>query len=404
MVLLPIKPIVIKSSRPARETVKLCLRRSFLFLSFACVLVVCVFGIDNLAFVDERKAGEKNDDAFDLRKNEKKDNDRGRRRPGFGLIDSVLRASTATTTKEEIMHEVEEMKYGRPSDESSEDSGGAFGDIEEEEEEEGKEEDESAKEIDTPSTTTTMDEVKEKEEEKPTDVATKEVEIKEEEQREQPAAASSVEREETKGEAPREEGDEREQRIAEDDLTTPKSFVEFTAKDLEDVERFDYMMQKRDGSIGLSKNQCQEVKTYFQETLKPRYEDLKTNRIVIIDWSENYQNGIGDEMQHYQELFIIGVSTGRAAYVKTQKAECDGLGVSEGDEIENSKTYEDLARKCQFDLGDYFIGYGDVDWKWDKGKRRRAKKELFEEGDFEETVFTWSQKGAYIGDEQPERV
>jgi hypothetical protein len=176
--------------------------------------------------------------------------------------------------------------------------------IEEEEEEEGKEEDESAKEIDTPSTTTTMDEVKEKEEEKPTDVTTKEVEIKEEEQREQPAAASSVEREETKGEAPR-EGDEREQRIAEDDLTTPKSFVEFTAKDREDVERFDYMMQKRDGSIGLSKNQCQEVKTYFQETLKPRYEDLKTNRIVIIDWSENYQNGIGDEMQHYQELFII---------------------------------------------------------------------------------------------------
>ena len=162
MVLLPIKPIVIKSSRPARETVKLCLRRSFLFLSFACVLVVCVFGIDNLAFVDERKAGEKTD-AFDLMKNEKKDNDRGRRRPGFGLIDSVLRASTATTTKEEIMHEVEEMKYERPSDESSsEDSGGgAFGDIEEEEEEVGKEEDESAKEIDTPSTTTTMDEVKE---------------------------------------------------------------------------------------------------------------------------------------------------------------------------------------------------------------------------------------------------
>ena len=53
------------------------------------------------------------------------------------------------------------------------------------------------------------------------------------------------------------------------------------------------------------------------------------------------------------------------------------------------KTYEDVARKCQFDLGDYFIGYGDVDWKWIR-KRRRAKKELFEEGDFEETVFTES--------------
>ena len=71
---------------------------------------------------------------------------------------------------------------------------------------------------------------------------------------------------ETKGEAP-EKKETREQRIAEDDQT-PKSFVDFTAKDLEDVERFDYMMQKRDGSIGLSKNQCQEVKAYFQEALK----------------------------------------------------------------------------------------------------------------------------------------
>ena len=47
----------------------------------------------------------------------------------------------------------------------------------------------------------------------------------------------------TKGEAPREEGDEREQRIAEDDQTP--GFVDFITKDLEDVERFDYMMQKR---------------------------------------------------------------------------------------------------------------------------------------------------------------
>jgi len=47
-----------------------------LFLSFVVVIVVCVFGINN-AFVDERKAGEKND-AFDLMKNEKNENYRRR--------------------------------------------------------------------------------------------------------------------------------------------------------------------------------------------------------------------------------------------------------------------------------------------------------------------------------------
>ena len=181
-----------------------------------------------------------------------------------------------------------------------------------------------------------------------------------------------------------------------------QSFAEFAEKDLEDVKRFDYMMQKRDGSIGISERTCELVKKYYKDELKPRYENLRENKIVIIDWSGNYQNGIGDEMQHYQEMFIIGISTGRAAFVKTQKDTCEGLGISEGDEIPfNAGTYEELAKKCQFDLGDYFIGYEGVDWKWDKGKRRRAKKEIFDDGDFEETVFSWGQNGAYIGDQSP---
>jgi len=410
MVLLPIKPIV-KSTRPTRETLKLWLKRSFLCLLL--VIVVVVFDITFTAF-GPRKAGVNTTNDFDLMKSASSYHYYRR-----GLIDSVRetilgdRYVVDAPTKEEIMNEVEEVEYERPSDESSEKV--ELRDIEEEEEEEKME---SAKD-EEPQASTTVD-VKE-EKEATSDVTTKDQEQEqeaqsveeevvvvvavEEEAREE-TAASGKGREETEEEVePRGERNDREQKTAPkgDEDQKPKSFVEFTAKDLEDVERFDYMIRKRDGSIGLSENQCQVVKTYFQETLKPRYDDLKTNKIVIIDWSENYQNGIGDEMQHYQELFIIGISTGRAAYVKTQKAECDGLGISEGDEIENSKTYEDLARKCQFDLGDYFIGYGDIDWKWDKGKRRRAKKELFDDGDFEETVFTWSQKGAYIGDEQPER-
>ena len=49
--------------------------------------------------------------------------------------------------------------------------------------------------------------------------------------------------------------------------------------------------------------------------------------VLIIDWSENHFNGIGDEMQHYQEMLAIGLGTGRAAYLQTQPRACRGTGL-----------------------------------------------------------------------------
>ena len=34
---------------------------------------------------------------------------------------------------------------------------------------------------------------------------------------------------------------------------------------------------------------------------------MKQHGVIIMDWSENYFNGIGDEMQHYQEMLAIGL-------------------------------------------------------------------------------------------------
>ena len=402
MVLLP-APIV-KTTRPTRETLRLCIRRSFLFcFSFSIVLLVfgAQFGVEYFDVMTMRSSPTKTSE-YDT--------------PRRGLIESarekILGSSSGSDSRsssgakrEDIMNEVEEVEYERPNDVSTET------DFQEEQEEQEQEEEdimEAKKDRDGEAEEVTgkgAEEVEGKlEEEREEEAPADDVKERDQEQEQSPREEEEVERqtatsderrdEEMKEEPPREEDEQRKKL----ELERPRSFTEFTAKDLEDVERFDDMMRKRIRP----ENQCQVAKTYFRETLKPRYENLKANRIVIIDWSENYQNGIGDEMQHYQELFIIGISTGRAAYVKTQKVECDGLGVSEGDDIENSTTYEDLAKKCQFDLGDYFIGYGDVDWKWDKGKRKRATKELFDGGDFEETVFTWSQKGAYVGDAQPE--
>ena len=52
------------------------------------------------------------------------------------------------------------------------------------------------------------------------------------------------------------------------------------------------------------------ARPYFKE-LGARYHRMKKHGVIIMDWSENYFNGIGDEMQHYQEMVAIGLGTGQ---------------------------------------------------------------------------------------------
>ena len=175
MVRLPIKPIV-KSTRPTRETLKLWLKRSFLCLLL--VIVVVVFDITFTAF-GPRKAGVNTTNDFVLMKSASSYHYYRR-----GLIDSVRgtilgdRYVVEAPTKEEIMNEVEEVEYERPSDESSENV--ELRDIEEEEEKM-----ESAKD-EEPLASTTVDVKEEKE-------ATSDVTTKEEEREQE---AQSVEEEE----------------------------------------------------------------------------------------------------------------------------------------------------------------------------------------------------------------
>ena len=112
-----------------------------------------------------------------------------------------------------------------------------------------------------------------------------------------------------------------------------------------------------------------------------------------MDWSENYFNGIGDEMQHYQEMLAIAIGTGRAPFLQTQKAECVGTGLAGS---RRPRSVEHLATECRFDMGDYFAGVHGVDWKWDDAKEEAVRALLGR--DERELVVTWSKRGMYYGE------
>lgn len=144
---------------------------------------------------------------------------------------------------------------------------------------------------------------------------------------------------------------------------------------------------------------CGETDAFFAAA-GARYEPGSLSRdpslgVLIVDWSENHFNGIGDEMQHYQEMLAIGLGTGRAAYLQTQPRACRGTGLG-GSPAPPSVAH--VVEACRFDLGDFFTGIRGVDWRWDGEKERKVADELgvtpeaFAEN---ELVVTWSPKGMY---------
>lgn len=146
---------------------------------------------------------------------------------------------------------------------------------------------------------------------------------------------------------------------------------------------------------GQFKEKCAGISGHFQE-MGARYYRMVQHGVIIIDWSESYFNGIGDDMQHYQEMVAIGLGTGRAAYLKTQREGCVGTGMAGArgpTEADGGSAH--LARECHFDLGDYYTGLHGVDWKWDDAKEARVREQLGTEE--KELIVTWSTNGMYFG-------
>lgn len=145
---------------------------------------------------------------------------------------------------------------------------------------------------------------------------------------------------------------------------------------------------------------CGDVSKMFKD-VAARYDTMKDTGVLVVDWSENHFNGIGDEMQHYQELLAIAVGTGRAPFLRTQRRECEGTGLAGAREPSSLKH---LATKCHFDLGDFFTGAHGVDWKWDDAKELKVRDALGAD-DAKELVVTWSIHGMFFGhddkDEHP---
>ena len=139
-------------------------------------------------------------------------------------------------------------------------------------------------------------------------------------------------------------------------------------------------------------SRCVVVDGLFRE-VGSRYARANETGVIVMDWSENYFNGIGDEMQHYQEMLAIAIGTGRAPFLQTQKAECVGTGLAGS---RRPRSVEHLATECRFDMGDYFAGVHGVDWKWDDAKEEAVRALLGR--DERELVVTWSKRGMYYGE------
>ena len=110
---------------------------------------------------------------------------------------------------------------------------------------------------------------------------------------------------------------------------------------------------------------------------------------MILDWSENHFNGIGDEMQHYQEMLAIGLGRD-AAYRQTQPPCGHGLG--------GSPAPPSVAHVVGVPLRPRGLLHRHTrrDWRW-MGRRSGVADELapINETRADELVVTWSPKGMY---------
>jgi hypothetical protein len=145
---------------------------------------------------------------------------------------------------------------------------------------------------------------------------------------------------------------------------------------------------------------CGDMSKLFKD-VAARYDTMNDTGVIVVDWSENHFNGIGDEMQHYQELLAIAIGTGRAPFLATQRRTCEGTGLG-GSRSPSSMKH--LATECHFDMGDYFTGARGVDWKWDDAKEAKVRAALGDD-DADELVVTWSTSGMFFGHgDKDERV
>ena len=228
MVLLP-APIV-KTTRPTRETLRLCIRRSFLFcFSFSIVLLVfgAQFGVEYFDVMTMRSSPTTTSE-YDT--------------PRRGLIESarekILGSSSGSDSRsssgakrEDIMNEVEEVEYERPNDVSTET------DFQEEQEEQEEEDTMGAK----------KDRDGEAEEE--TGKGAEEVEGKLEEEREGEALANDVkEREQEQEQSPREEEDVERQMATSDERRDEKMKEEPPREEDEQRKKLEW----RDREVSLS--------------------------------------------------------------------------------------------------------------------------------------------------------
>ena len=89
----------------------------------------------------------------------------------------------------------------------------------------------------------------------------------------------------------------------------------------------------------------------------------RLDRIVVIDGSSFRWEGLGNSATRWMGLLRWGYATERAVFLRITR-ECRRAAGRPND------------RTCHLDFGDYFVGWGGVDWHW-QGEQETRQNVFF---------------------------
>ena len=102
-------------------------------------------------------------------------------------------------------------------------------------------------------------------------------------------------------------------------------------------------------------------------------------RVTVLDGSHFRWEGLGNSGVRWMGLMRWALATGRATYLRLTQ-DCNGAGQKQAHRPSSGRPSD---ATCHLDPGDYFTGWGGVDWRWGASTERRVAERMAQRGEEE---------------------
>ena len=102
-------------------------------------------------------------------------------------------------------------------------------------------------------------------------------------------------------------------------------------------------------------------------------------RVTVLDGSHFRWEGLGNSGVRWMGLMRWALSTGRATYLRLTQ----GCAGAERKQAHDPSSGRPIDATCHLDPGDYFTGWGGVDWGWRAATERRVAEAMARRGEEE---------------------